>query len=101
VVRAGPVTGEEPHLLLGHQGLILSLAISADGRWIVSSDDESVRLWPMPDVTKPPLYTLPHDELMAKLDSFTNLRAVRDDTSATGWKLEVGPFPGWETVPTW
>jgi WD40 repeat protein len=101
VVRAGPVTGAEPHLLLGHQGVILSLAISADGRFIASADDESVRLWPMPDVTRPPLHTLPHDELMAKLDSFTNLRAVRDDTSSTGWTLEVGPFPGWETVPSW
>ena len=30
-----------------------------------------------------------------------NLRDVRDEESSTGWKLEVGPFPGWETVPTW
>ncbi len=21
--------------------------------------------------------------------------------SATGYKLEIGPFPGWKTVPTW
>ena len=28
------------------------------------------------------------------------LRVVRDEESATGWKLKVGPFPGWETVPT-
>ncbi|MBW2529192.1 MAG: WD40 repeat domain-containing protein [Deltaproteobacteria bacterium] len=101
VVRAGPVSGEEPHLLLGHEGMILGLTISPDGRWIASSSDDSVRLWPMPDVLKPPLHTLPHDELLAKLDSFTNLRAVRDETSSTGWTLEIGPFPGWETVPTW
>jgi len=101
VVRAGPISGEEPHLLLGHEGMILGLAISPDGRWIASSSDESIRLWPMPDVTEPPLHTLPHDELLAKLDSFTNLRAVRDETSSTGWTLQVGPFPGWETVPTW
>jgi hypothetical protein len=31
----------------------------------------------------------------------TNLRAVRDASSATGWKIEVGPFPGWKTVPVW
>jgi hypothetical protein len=55
----------------------------------------------MPDVTKPPLHTLPHDELLARLDAFTNLRAVLDETSSTGWTLEVGPFPGWETVPEW
>ncbi len=70
-------------------------------RWIASADDESVRLWPMPDATKPPLHTLPHDKLLAKLDTFTNLRAVRDEASPTGWSLEIGPFPGWETVPEW
>jgi hypothetical protein len=75
--------------------------ISPDGRWIASSSEGSVCLWPTPDVTKPPLHTLPHDELLAKLDSFTNLRAVRDETSSIGWTLEVGPFPGWETVPSW
>jgi WD40 repeat protein len=101
VVRAGPVTGEEPHLLLGHEGFIKGLTISPDGRWIASSSDESVRLWPMPDVTKTPLHTLPRQELIAKLKTLTNLRVVRDEESSTGWKLEVGPFPGWETVPTW
>jgi len=55
----------------------------------------------MPDVTKPPLHTLPPTELMAKLDALTNLRVVRDPTSATGWKLDIGPFPGWRDVPTW
>ena len=55
----------------------------------------------MPDLSRPPLHTLPDDELIAKLKTFTNLRFVRDEDSATGWKLEVGPFPGWETVPTW
>jgi WD40 repeat protein len=101
VVRVGPVSGEEPHLLLGHTEMIESLAVSPDGRWIASADAESFRLWPMPDVSKPPLHTLHHDELLAKLDTFTNLRAVRDETSATGWSLEIGPFPGWETVPEW
>jgi WD40 repeat protein len=101
VVRVGPVSGEEPHLLLGHTETIESLAVSPDGRWIASAAAESFRLWPMPDVSKPPLHTLPHDELLAKLDTFTNLRAVRDEASATGWSLEIGPFPGWETVPEW
>ncbi len=55
----------------------------------------------MPDLSKTPLQTLPHDELIAKLKTLTNLRVVRDEESITGWKLEVGPFPGWETVPTW
>jgi WD40 repeat protein len=102
VVRVGPITGEEPHLLLGgHTGVVWSVAVSPDGRWIASVGDDAIRLWPMPDVTKPPLHTLPHAELMAKLDAFTNLRVVRDPSSSTGWKLDVGPFPGWKDVPTW
>jgi hypothetical protein len=60
-----------------------------------------IRLWPMPDLSKPPLHTLPHDQLIAKLKTLTNLRVVRDEDSATGWTLTLDPFPGWETVPTW
>jgi len=55
---------------------------------------------PMPDLSKPPLHTLPR-ELLAKLRSLTNLRAVADPDSPNGRKVEIGPFPGWETVPTW
>jgi hypothetical protein len=55
----------------------------------------------MPDLKKPPLHTLPRGELLAKLRSYTNLRAVRDPSSDTGWKIEVGPFPGWGVVPEW
>ena len=36
-VRAGPVTGEEPHLLLGHPDTIYSVTVSPDGRWIAST----------------------------------------------------------------
>ena len=72
------------------------------GHWITSaSNDGTIRLWPMPDLSRPPLHTLPREELLAKLKSLTNLRAVPDPGSPTGWRIEVGPFPGWETVPTW
>jgi serine/threonine protein kinase/WD40 repeat protein len=101
VVRVGPATGEEPHLLFGHAAHITRVAVSPDGRWIVSASDDAYNLWPMPDVTKPPLHTLPYPELMAKLDALTNLRVVREASAATGWKLDVGPFPGWKDVPTW
>jgi WD40 repeat protein len=103
VVRVGPATGEEPHLRSGgHTGQVTAVAVSPDSRWVASvSDGGSFNLWPMPDVTRPPLHTLPHAELMAKLEALTNLRVVRDPTSSTGWKLEVGPFPGWKDVPTW
>jgi WD40 repeat protein len=100
-IWAGRTDGGEPHLLLGHVGPAWAL-ISGDRRWVVSSgEDTTLRLWPMPDLSKPPLHTLPREELIAKLKSLTNLRAVRDEGSSTGWKIEVGPFPGWETVPTW
>jgi WD40 repeat protein len=101
VVRVGPVTGEEPHLLIGHKGPVIRLAVSPDERWIASSSDESISIWPMPDVTKPPLHTLPHAELMARLDALTNVRVVRDPSSATGWREEIAPFTGWRDVPTW
>jgi WD40 repeat protein len=103
-VWVGRMDGGEAHLLCGHtKGLLWEPSISPDLRWIVSSgvEDISFTLWPMPDLDKPPLHTLPHDKLVAKLHSLTNLRAVRDEESSTGWKIEVGPFPGWETVPTW
>ncbi len=101
IVRVGPVSGEEPHLLLGHTGPVKGLAISPDERWIASSTEESISIWPTPDLTQPPLHTLPHDELLAKLDALTNLRVVRDPSSPTGWSEEIGPFPGWKDVPTW
>jgi WD40 repeat protein len=101
VVRVGPVTGEEPHLLIGHKGPVIGLALSPDERWIASASDEAISIWPMPDVLKPPLHTLPHAELLAKLEALTNLRVVRDSSSAQGWKLDVGPFTGWDELPQW
>ncbi len=101
VVRVGPVTGEEPHLLLGHQGEVWAVAVDPLGRWVASAAGSEIRIWPMPDLSKPPLHTLPREELIAKLKTLTNLRVVRDEESSTGWKLTHDPFPGWETVPTW
>jgi WD40 repeat protein len=101
MVRVGRTNDNEPHLLIGHTGAIESVAISRDGHWVASSSDDAFLLWPMPDLDRPPLHTLPHDELITKLHSLTNLRVVRDEESSTGWKLGVGHFPGWEKVPTW
>jgi WD40 repeat protein len=100
IVRVGPVTGEEPHLLLGHEGKITSLAISPDARWIASGGtDGTIRLWPMPEGV--PLHTLPYEKFLEKLRSLTNVRVIRDGPDAAGDRFRPDPFPGWETVPTW
>ena len=107
-IRVGRLSGGEPHLLLGHKGGVGAvggiggLAVSPDLKWIASGGgDSTLRLWPMPDFDKPPLHTLPQAELVAKLKSLTNLRAVRDAKAPSGWKIDLGPFPGWKNVPTW
>lgn len=101
IVRVGPIDGREPHLLLGHSGPVNRVAVSPDGRWIASASGQEIRLWPVPDLAERPFHTLPRAELIAKLQSLTNLRVVRDDAAATGWALEVGKFPGWKDVPSW
>jgi WD40 repeat protein len=99
LVRVGPLSGEEPHLLYGHAGMVLSVAVSPDSQWIASASEDGIRLWPMP--RSRPFHTLPHDELLAKLRSLTNLRLVPDAAATTGFRTEIGPFPGWGGQPEW
>jgi WD40 repeat protein len=102
IVRVGRVPNGGVHLLQGHVGVVGTAVASPDLKWVASAgDDKTLRLWPMPDLDKPPLHALPHDELVAKLKSLTNLRAVRDPKSSTGWTVELGPFPGWKNIPSW
>jgi WD40 repeat protein len=89
-------------VLSGHAEGSWHVAVSPDLEWVASAgEDNTLRLWPMPDLSKPPLHTLPHDELIAKLKSLTNLRAVPDPEAEGGWKIDLAPFPGWKDLPTW
>jgi WD40 repeat protein len=99
-VRVGPVTGEEPHMLLAPDGMN-TIAISPDGKWIASGSVVSfaLRLWRMPEGR--PIHTLPHDEFLNRLRALTNVRVVADKSSQTGYRLDKAPFPGWEKAPTW
>jgi hypothetical protein len=48
-----------------------------------------------------PPNTLPHEELLSKLKYLTNVRVVEDKGSLAGYRLDLGPFPGWEALPSW
>jgi WD40 repeat protein len=99
-LQVGAATAAAPHLLVGSENLSCPV-ISPDGRWIASGHGNDIRLWPVPDLTQPPLHSLPLDELLAKVRTLTNLRVVRDPDSDTGWGWALDPFPGWEEAPTW
>ena len=47
----------------------------------------------MPDVSKPPLHTLPYDELMAKLRALTNLQVVEDPACVLRLQARRRPVP--------
>jgi hypothetical protein len=54
-------------------------------------------LWHTPEGRS--IHTLPHDEFLAHLRAQTNLRVVPDKMSNTGYRIDTGPFPGWQKLP--
>jgi DNA-binding winged helix-turn-helix (wHTH) protein/WD40 repeat protein len=104
VIRVGSVESGTTRWLIADSPVSYSLAISPDGRWIASGhDDGTIRLWPMPDSSRPVLHDLPRDELLALLR--TRLDVVANDlepvAGPSGAPFRVGPFPGWERFPKW
>ena len=103
-IRIGPVSGEDPHVLLGQEGggAIYTLAFSPDGRWIAAAGEGfRFTVWPVPDLSKRPFHRRPLDSLLKTLKTFTNLGAVPDSAAPNGYKLEPGVFPGWANPPEW
>jgi len=102
-IQVGSSGGGEPHLLLGHPSasFVMSIAMSPDGRWIAagSGNENVIRLWPVPDVSKTPLHVLSHDEFLARLKTQTNHRIVPVDRARSGYRQIHDPFPGWEDLP--
>jgi WD40 repeat protein len=101
IVRIGGADGAQPHLLIGHEAPIWSVAVAPDGQRIASTgDDGTVRLWPIPEGQ--PFHTLPFETLIQRLRSLTNYRIVADSTTPSGYRLDFEPFTGWNRKPpTW
>ncbi len=100
-MRVGPITGETPHWLMGHEGGLADVAVHPDGQWIASTEyvKGEVRLWPMPHGK--PFVGLPYAEFLNRLRALTNVRSVADQNSLTGYHIENTYFPGWENAPGW
>jgi WD40 repeat protein len=97
VIRVGPSTGEEPHMLFGAP-IADYTGVSPDGRWIMSSaGDTTVSIWRVPEGR--PIHTLTRGKFLEYLRAQTNLRVVPDKISNSGYRVDTGPFPGWEKVP--
>lgn len=101
-VRVGTLDCADPHILFGHSAAIENVAIDPTGKWIAStSQDQTLRVWPVPDLSRRPFHTLPHEEFLDRLRALTNYRVVPDEGEQFGFKVTLAPFPGWETGPEW
>ena len=77
-----------------------ALAVSPNGGTIAAAmEDGTIQIWPMPDVSRPPMQTLPLDQLLAELGAFTNARVVRDESVPDGYRVHWTPVTRWPTHP--
>jgi hypothetical protein len=54
---------------------------------------------PLEEAQATPFHELPYPEILGRLRGLTNLRVVPDEGSGTAYKVEIGPFPGWQKTP--
>jgi WD40 repeat protein len=98
-IFVGPATGGTPHWLIADTP-VESLAVSPDGRFIASGHaDGTIRLWPVPDASRPVLHELPSDELLAMLRSRLSVDFDLHDLDV--FPVRAGPFLGWDELPEW
>ncbi len=95
IVRVGPISGESPHLLLGHSTSVGDVVFHPGGEWIASTESDAVvRLWRMPQGK--PLASLSYNEFLNYLRDQTNVRVVADKGSLGGYRIHKQPFYGWK-----
>ena len=94
--------GGYPSLVTSFDDPVGFVTWSPDGQWLAASGESfTIHVWPVPDVSKPLLHRRSHDDLLALLRTHTNLVALPDPASSSGYKLEAGPFGGWAMLPEW
>lgn len=85
-------------MLIGSRGTVTAVAVDPEGRWIAAGyvSGFSVHLWRMP--VGRPFHALPLDDCLDRLCSRTNLRVVADRNAPAGYRLDQGPFSGWDRL---
>jgi len=82
-----------------HDGWVGAAAIDPLGRWIATASGDSVKLWPIPK--GPSFIDPPREEFLAKLRSFSNLRARKKEGEPGGYTIVAEGLPDWRHPPTW